>query len=80
MEFFKDKAETHRGLSTTFLTSYNNHFMHTPEAIRKELIYSREEVVNPAVFHVVSEMTFPLEQTLLPLAKRSLIKLIAKAA
>ena len=80
MEFFKNEAETHRGLNTTYLSSYKSHFMHTPEAIRKELIHTRKDIFNPAVFHVESEMSFPLEQTLLPLAKRSLIKLIAKAA
>ncbi len=80
MEFFKSKNETHRGLTTNYLKTYKNHFMHSPEAIRKELIFTRVELVNPAVFHVESEISFPLDQTLLPLAKRSLIKKIANAA
>jgi len=77
---FEGKDEKYRGINTLYLTSFERNIIYTPEAIRKELIHKRREVPNPAVYHVETDITFPLEQTLLPLAKRSLIKHISTAA
>lgn len=77
---FEGKDEKYRGINTTFVTSFERSFIYTPEAIRKELIHNRREVPNPAVYHVETDITFPLEQTLLPLAKRSLVKHISTSA
>ncbi|WP_374166177.1 hypothetical protein [Arcticibacter sp. MXS-1] len=78
---FENKDEKYRGISTEHVTTYESNFIYgTPEAIRKDLIHSRREFPNPAVYHVETDITFPLEQTLLPLAKRSLIKYISTAA
>ena len=77
---FENHNEKYRGINTTFITSFERNFIYTPEAIRKELIQARREVPNPAVYHVGTDISFPLEQTLLPLAKRSLIKHISEAA
>lgn len=77
---FESKDEKYRGINTTYVTSYERNFIYTPEGIRKDLIYSRREFPNPAVYHVESDIRFPLEQTLLPLAKRSLVKHISTAA
>ncbi len=77
---FESKDEKYRGINTAYITSYETNFIYTPEAIRKDLIHSRREFPNPAVYHVESDIRFPLEQTLLPLAKRSLVKFISEAA
>lgn len=77
---FESKDEKYRGINTSFIASFERNFIYTPEAIRKELIHNRREVPNPAVYHVETDITFPLEQTLLPLAKRSLVKYISSAA
>ena len=77
---FESKDEKYRGINTSFVTSYERSFIYTPEGIKNDLIMSRREFPNPAVYHVESDITFPLEQTLLPLAKRSLVKHISTAA
>lgn len=77
---FESKDEKFRGINTLFITSYERNFVYTPEGIKNDLIASRREFPNPAVYHVESDITFPLEQTLLPLAKRSLVKHISTAA
>lgn len=77
---FKNHNENLRGVNTTFLMSYEKNFIHTPQLIRKDLIHQRRDLPNPAVYHIESDIRFPLEQTLLPLAKRSLVKFISKAA
>ena len=77
---FESKDEKYRGVNTSFLKSYTKRFIHTPEAIRTDLIYTRKDLSNPAVYHIESDISFPLEQTLLPLAKQCLIKSISRAA
>lgn len=76
---FEGKDEKYRGVNTSFLKNYTKRFIHTPEAIRTELICTRRNLPNPAVYHIESDISFPLEQTLLPLAKQYLIKSISRA-
>ncbi|MBC7915716.1 MAG: hypothetical protein H7Y07_16530 [Pyrinomonadaceae bacterium] len=77
---FESKDEKYRGINTAYITSYERNFIYTPEGIKNDLLLSRREFPNPAVYHIESDITFPLEQTLLPLAKRSLVKHISSAA
>jgi hypothetical protein len=35
---------------------------------------------NPAVYSIETELKFPVDETLLPVAKRSLVRYISKAA
>lgn len=77
---FESKDEKYRGIHTSFLKSYTKQFIHTPESIRADLISTRKALPNPAVYHVESAIHFPLEQTLLPLAKQCLVKSISRAA
>lgn len=75
---FEGKDEKYRGVHMHYLTKYDRHFLYgTPESIRKDLIQKRKTLPNPAVYHVESGITFPLDQTLLPLAKRTLMKQIS---
>ncbi|WP_028295508.1 hypothetical protein [Olivibacter sitiensis] len=78
---FEGQDEKYRGVNTTFVTSYERSFIFSaPEAIRTDLILSNRAIPNPAVYHIVSDMNFPLEQTLLPLAKRKLVRCISDMA
>ncbi|MCL4638738.1 MULTISPECIES: hypothetical protein [Olivibacter] len=75
---FEGKDEKYRGVHMHYVTKYDRHFLYgTPESIRKDLIHKRKKLPNPAVYHVESDITFPLDQTLLPLAKRTLMKHIS---
>ncbi|HEY1006157.1 MAG TPA: hypothetical protein VGD92_03220 [Sphingobacteriaceae bacterium] len=77
---FEGKDEKYRGINTTYIRGYRQNLYFTPEAIRKDLIITRRNIPNPAVYHIGTDIRFPLEQTLLPLAKRSLVKFISHAA
>jgi len=78
VSFFEGKDEKYRGVHTDYVATYDKHFIYsTPEAIRKDLIHQRRSLPNPAVYHVESDIAFPLDQTLLPLAKRTLMKELA---
>lgn len=75
---FESQHEKYRGIHTTYITRYEHHFIYnTPESIRKDLIHTRRELPNPAVYQVESDITFPLEYTLLPLAKKALVKTLS---
>ncbi|MFC3198826.1 hypothetical protein ACFOET_14485 [Parapedobacter deserti] len=75
---FESQHEKYRGIHTTYITRYERHFVYnTPESIRKDLIHTRRQLPNPAVYQVESDITFPVENTLLPLAKKTLVKAIS---
>jgi hypothetical protein len=51
--------------------------VNTYENIKYDLIRSRSELPNPAVYSIETELSFPVEETILPIAKRSLVKFIS---
>ena len=63
-----------------FIDTYEQSLVNTPEAIKLSLIRRNQFLPNPAVYYVYTDIAFPLEQTLLPVAKRSLVKYISDAA
>jgi len=77
---FENKDDKYRGININFLDTYEESITKTPEAIKLDLILRNKYMPNPAVYYVQSDITFPLEQTLLPVAKRSLVKYISNAA
>ncbi|MHB8206036.1 hypothetical protein [Mucilaginibacter sp.] len=79
LSIFENKDDKYRGINVQFVDTYEQSFSNTPEAIKINLINQRRHLPNPAVFYVQSDISFPLEQTLLPVAKRSLVKYIMVA-
>jgi hypothetical protein len=77
---FENKDDKYRGINISFLETYEESIVKTPEAIKLDLIRRNKYMPNPAVYYVHSDITFPLEQTLLPVAKRCLVKYISMAA
>jgi hypothetical protein len=54
--------------------------VNTYESIKTELIRHRNTLPNPAVYAIESGLTYPIEETLLPIAKRSLVRYITEKA
>jgi hypothetical protein len=77
---FENKDDKFRGINIQFVDTYEQTITTTPESVKLDLIRERRHLPNPAVYYVQSDITFPLEQTLLPVAKRSLVKYISNAA
>ncbi len=77
---FENKDDKFRGINIVFVEDYEESITKTPEAVKLDLIRRHKHLPNPALYYVQSEITFPLEQTLLPVAKRSLVKYISNAA
>lgn len=80
LTIFEKYHEKYRSMRTAYVDSWLRNFVNTPASIKTELIRKRNSLPNPAVYCVVTQKTFPLEETLLPVAKRTLVKNISENA
>ena len=80
LSFFEKHDEKYRSMKTAYVNSWDKNFVNTFESIKSELIRYRTQLPNPAVYSIQIELGFPVEETLLPIAKRSLVKYISTQA
>jgi hypothetical protein len=78
LKFFTQSHNTFRSLSTKYITSISNKGFKTPESIKLELIKTRPVMPNPATYFLNSSLEMPFEEAFFPVAKRMLMKEIAK--
>ena len=74
IRLFENSGEKYRGFWTEPVCSYTGNFMNTPSNIKLDLIKNDSSLPNPATYVVTSEKAMALEETLLPVAKRILIR------
>lgn len=75
---FENQNEKFRGIKTEFIATYQISIGNTFEKIKIDLINTKRNLPNPATYAIESKFVFPLEETLLPIAKRSLVRFISK--
>lgn len=80
LSIFEKHDEKYRSIKTVFVDNRVRSISSTYEHIKAELIKQRRELPNPAVYSIETELAFPVDETLLPIAKRSLVKFISEAA
>jgi hypothetical protein len=80
MSIFEKHDEKYRSLKTEYICHWRRSLVHTCEHIKSELLRSHTALPNPAVYSVETTLRFPLEETLLPVAKRCLVKYLSEAA
>ncbi len=80
LSIFEKHDEKYRSIKTTYLDNRQRNIAHTYEHFKSELIRYRSELPNPAVYSIETDLTFPIDETLLPVAKRCLVKFISTAA
>lgn len=80
LSIFEKHDEKYRSIKTSFIDNWQRSFSSTYEHIKSELIRQRKDLPNPAVYSIETALTFPVDETLLPIAKRSLVKYISIAA
>jgi len=79
LSIFDNVNESMRGLNTQFVKTTARSFSNSYENIKLQLLKEFSELPNPSVYLLTSKLKFPYEQTLMPIAKRLLIKHISKA-
>jgi hypothetical protein len=77
--FFQQSNESMRGIHTQFMFTTERTFTNTFEQIKLKLIREFTDLPNPSTYLITSKLKFPFNQTLMPVAKRLLVKHIAKA-
>ena len=77
LTFFEKHDEKYRGIRTDFVNKWERTMSNSPESIKSELIKNRRQLPNPAVYNIETDLVYPLEETLLPIAKRSFVKFIS---
>ncbi len=80
VSIFFSKDEEFKGVHTKYLMESSYSITRPFEAIKLELIKQFKELPNPASFLVRSSMVVPMSQTLVPLAKRLLVKELSQNA
>jgi hypothetical protein len=80
LSFFEKHDEKYRSMKTAYVNSWDKNFINTFESIKSELIRYRHQLPNPAVYSIEIGLGFPVEETLLPVAKRRLVKYISSQA
>ena len=80
LSFFEKHDEKFRSIKTSYIDIRQRSIAHTFEHIKSDLIRHRNELPNPAVYSIETSLSFPVDETLLPIAKRSLVKYISSQA
>jgi hypothetical protein len=80
LSIFEKHDEKYRSIKTDYVETMIRSIANTYENIKYDLIKNRSALPNPAVYSIETELNLPVEETILPVAKRSLVKLISQPA
>jgi hypothetical protein len=77
LSIYEKRDEKYRSIRTEFIDTWYRSIANTYEHIKSDLVRNRNQLPNPAVYAIQTEMNLPVEETLLPIAKRSLVRYIS---
>ena len=77
---FEHKNARYKGLHVAYIDTWSKSIANTYEQIKLEIIRNIPVLPNPAVYCIETELKIPFEETLLPIAKRMLVKQLTEAA
>ena len=80
LSIFEKHDEKYRSIRTLFIDNWKRSISSTYENIKSELIKRWKDLPNPAVYSIETALHFPVDETILPIAKRRLVKFISLAA
>lgn len=77
---FEHQDARYKGIKLNYVDSYTKSLANTYENIKRDIIKQIRTLPNPAVYCIESPMQVPFDETLLPIAKRMLVRYIGQAA
>jgi hypothetical protein len=80
IKLFNTPEESYRAISIDFIENYNCTYSNTFENIKLHLIKTHKDFPNPATYAIDTDLSIPLYETYLPIAKRILVKYISQPA
>jgi len=72
--FFENATEKFKAIHTHFVKAFAKSLSTTFQSIKNDLLRDNKHLPNPAAYSIETEMTLPLEETFLPIAKRMLVR------
>ncbi|MBL7681923.1 MAG: hypothetical protein JNK00_01080 [Flavipsychrobacter sp.] len=76
---FEHQNDKYRGIRLSYVDTWQNSIANTYENIKRDIIKAIRTLPNPAVFSIEHPLPVPLDETLLPIAKRALVRQIGIA-
>ncbi len=80
LSIYEKQDQKFRSIRTEFVDTWYRSIANTFENIKTELVRSRTQLPNPATYAIEVKVALPVEETLLPVAKRSLVRYISGGA
>ena len=80
LSIFEKHDEKYRSIRTEYIADWKRNIANSYENIKAELIRTKSDLPNPAVYSIEVNLSYPVEETLLPIAKRSLVRYISGQA
>jgi hypothetical protein len=77
MTIFQNTYETYRGINTRHIDTVRRGLVNTYENLKVNLVRQHQHLPNPATFVILAKVPCPFDQSLLPIAKRSLVKYVS---
>lgn len=77
ISFFEHKDAKYKGIRVQYVDCWAKNIANTYENIKREIIRTIPVLPNPAVYCIETELSIPFEETLLPIAKRMLVRELA---
>ncbi len=72
--FFESAAEKFKAIHTHFVKAFAKNISTTFQSIKSDLLRENKHLPNPATYAIETEMSLPMEETFLPIAKRMLVR------
>ena len=73
---FESPEDKYRAIHTTLIDRMRKNISTTYEQIRLKLVQNNKDLPNPATYLINSKFTYPLKETVLPVAKRLLVRYV----
>jgi hypothetical protein len=80
LSIFEKHDEKYRAMRTEYVDSWRKSIVNSYENIKAELIRKKQTLPNPAVYSIETNLSYPIDETLLPIAKRCLVRYITTNA
>lgn len=80
LSIFEKRSSKYRALKSSLLDIREKTLLNTFEHIKSTLLQSHRHLPNPAVYGIETPLAYSLEETILPVAKRCLVKHITQNA
>ncbi len=75
VSIFTSTDDRYRSLKTTVIETFDRRTMReSVQSMKLDLVQRRPEMPNPATYNVETELDFPFDETILPIAKRKLMQ------